>query len=122
MPVKGNSAPAIERTQGKFTINIITLCWEWVRSRSSQGKYPTVGVQGSHRPEYAYRVAWESVNGPVPDAAVTPCPDGSDRWELHHACFTRACVNPDHIQLLTRREHCAVHNQHRAEIRAAKAA
>ena|ERR1035438_6093540 len=73
----------------------------------------------SRRPEYAHKVAWESVNGPVP---TTPCPDGSRRWELHHSCMNRSCVNPDHIRLVTHREHVELHNELRAAIRLAKAA
>lgn len=119
MPVKGNSTPAIDRMAGKYTINIQTGCFEWQRSLSSQGRYPTIGMEGKRRPEYAYKVAWESVNGPVP---VTPCPDGSWRWELHHRCFNRQCVNPDHIQLVTHNQHVALHNIRRAAIKKAKAA
>jgi len=119
MPRKGTSTPAIDRMQGKYVIDIVTGCWEWVRSHSTQGRYPTIGMPGSHRPEYAYRVAWESVNGPVP---TTPCPDGSHRWELHHSCQNRSCVNPQHIELVTHREHVREHNAIRATIRLAKAA
>ena len=35
-------------------------------------------------------------------------PDGSHRWELHHICLNRSCVNPDHIQLVTHREHARI--------------
>jgi len=119
MPVKGSSSSALERMQGKFVINIVTRCWEWQRSHSSQGRYPTISVEGCRRPDYAHRVAWESVHGPVP---TTPCPDGSHRWELHHTCLNRSCVNPDHIQLVTHREHTDIHNGIRAAIRFAKAA
>lgn len=119
MSAKGKSTPAIDRMQGKYVINIATGCHDWVRSRSSQGRYPTIGIQGSKRPQYAYRVAWESVNGPVP---TTPCPDGSWRWELHHSCGNRSCVNPYHIELVTNREHTREHNEIRAAIRLAKAA
>ena len=119
MPVKGNSSSALVRMQGKFIINIVTRCWDWQRSRSSQGRYPTISVEGSRRPVYTHKVAWESANGPVP---TTPCPDGSHRWELHHSCMNSNCVNPDHIQLVTHREHVELHNEIRAAIRLAKAA
>ena len=118
MPAKGNFTPAISRMEGKFIVNPITGCWEWQRSRSSQGRYPTIGI-GPGRPEYAYKVAWVDANGPLP---ASPCPDGSHRWELHHACRNRACVNPDHIELLTSKQHVAEHNAIRAAVRLAHAA
>lgn len=119
MPVKGNSSSAHARMQGKFTINITTRCHEWQGSHSSQGRYPTISLEGSKRPQYTHRVAWESVNGPVP---TSPCPDGSHRWELHHACGNRSCVNPDHIRLVTHREHTQIHKDRRAAARLAEAA
>ena len=106
MPRKGTSTPAIDRMEGKYVIDIATGCWTWTASRSSQGKYPTIGGESSTVPQYAYRVSWESVNGPVP---TTPCPDGSHRWELHHTCSNRLCVNPQHIELVTHREHTREH-------------
>ena len=119
MPKKGSSTSAYVRIQGKFTVNIVTGCYDWRRSLSSQGRYPTIGIQGQRRPDYAYRVAWAAVNGPIP---TTPPPDGSSRWEIHHRCMNNRCVNPDHLELLTRREHTARHNKVRADIRLAKAA
>jgi hypothetical protein len=101
--------------RGKYFVNIATGCWEWLGSRSSRGKYPTISVEGSRRPEYAYKVAWESLFGPVPE---TPCLDGSWRWELHHICLNRNCVNPNHLQLVTQRAHMAIHSS----IRRGKAA
>jgi hypothetical protein len=41
----------------------------------------------------AHRVAWESANGPI-----------SDGLEIDHLCRVRACVNPDHLELVTHAE------------------
>jgi hypothetical protein len=90
-----------------------------IRVRSPDFSHGEEWRWDSRRPDYAHRVAWESVHGPVP---TTPCPDGSHRWELHHTCLNRSCVNPAHIQLVTHREHTDIHNGIRAAIRFAKAA
>jgi hypothetical protein len=47
-----------------------------------------------HRKRYAHRVAWERERGPIPDEMT-----------IHHVCENRRCVNVDHMELLTRREH-----------------
>lgn len=40
----------------------------------------------------AHRVAWERVNGPIPDGLV-----------IDHVCRERSCVNPDHLRAVSRR-------------------
>lgn len=116
----------MDRIKGKFTINIATGCWIWARSLSTQGKYPTIASQENGKvPVYAYRATYEDKFGPVP---TTPCPDGSHQWQLHHKCAgvgstvggTNRCINPDHIQLVTAKEHREIHGQMRAELKAAK--
>jgi hypothetical protein len=48
---------------------------------------------------YAHRVAWEKANGPIPPGA-----------HIHHICGTKACVNPDHLELKSSlREHMKEH-------------
>lgn len=51
---------------------------------------------GVHRK--AHRVMWEMKNGEVPKGK-----------ELHHKCEEKRCVNPDHLECLTRREHVEKH-------------
>lgn len=48
----------------------------------------------------AHRVAWEIVNGPVPEG-----------HELHHTCGETLCVNVDHLHLVTRSEHQRIHRR-----------
>ena len=104
MPTLGSALPPLYRLTGKYTIDLASNCWNWTASRSSQGRYPT--ISDGQSTVCAYRVAWESVNGSMPGYAS---PDGSDRWELHHVCENKQCVNPDHVQLVTRRQHSAIH-------------
>lgn len=48
--------------------------------------------------QYAYRVIYEDIHGPIPDGLVA-----------HHRCENPQCVNPEHIELITQGEHIAEH-------------
>jgi hypothetical protein len=50
----------------------------------------------------AHAAAYIEAYGPLPDE---PPPDGSARWEIHHRCETRACVNLEHLEVITAGEH-----------------
>ncbi len=80
----------------------------WTAGRSSQGKYPVMSTPGKARkPMYVHAALWTEQNGEVPN---TPCPDGSDQWQLHHFCrYGHNCINPNCIELVTRRQHAALH-------------
>lgn len=45
---------------------------------------------------YAHVVAWEAVNGPVPEGL-----------ELDHKCRVRRCINADHLEPVTHAENMA---------------
>jgi hypothetical protein len=79
--------PLAKRISNKTTIDDITGCHNWTGSLSSQGKYPTVGAgNGENKPLYVHQV----MAGPEPDF---PPPDGSSRWEVHHACVNRTSIS-----------------------------
>lgn len=60
----------------------VTPCWIW------QGViYRGYGRMGIKR---AHRVYFERLYGPVPDG-----------YELDHLCQVKACVNPDHLEVVT---------------------
>jgi hypothetical protein len=63
-------------------------CWEWTGARSTRG-YGELAMPGS-RPAKAHKMAWEAVNGPVPDGL----------WVLHH-CDNPPCCNPAHLYVGT---------------------
>lgn len=70
-------------------------CWR-VRTWRPDG-YAQVGRRGE---TLAHRIAWAVAN-------EQPVPPGHD---VHHRCETRNCVNPAHLELLTRAEHSALHH------------
>lgn len=65
-------------------------CWKWTSEISHKG-YGR--VWWNRRLLFAHRVAYEIENGPIPDGL---CVD--------HLCRNRACVRPDHMELVTPKE------------------
>ncbi len=69
-------------------------CWIWIAALSSGG-YGTIGggPRDARWQAKAHRHAYETLVGPVPDGL-----------ELDHLCRVRACVNPAHLEPVTRAE------------------
>jgi hypothetical protein len=64
---------------------------ECILSRSCCGNgYGQLRVHGKVRK--AHRVVWEQANGPIPPGLV-----------LDHLCRNKACINIDHLELVTNR-------------------
>lgn len=66
-----------------------------------------VSVNDNGRTRGAHVVAWEKANGrPVPEGMVIDhtCHNEDPACQGGNACVHRACVNPDHLQIVTRRE------------------
>lgn len=74
------------------TVAVASGCTLWTGSTSRSG-YGEVSLPGSGTCR-AHRVAWVAANG-------TDVPPG---LELDHLCRVRACVNPDHLEPVTRSE------------------
>lgn len=70
--------------RGKFTVD--DGCWEWTASRFRNG-------YGQGNRTVAHRVVYELLVGPVPEGL-----------DLDHLCRNRGCVNPGHLEPVTRRE------------------
>lgn len=64
-------------------------CWQWTGYLMPNG-YARISVNGER--QYAHRVAYEAVLGPIPDGLV-----------IDHLCRNRGCVNPDHLEAVTQR-------------------
>jgi hypothetical protein len=89
------------RIVGKFTINPVSGCHDWTGSLSTQYHYPTI-----YCPDRAVIYVHRHMAGPAPEV---PPPDGSNRWEVHHKCRNTKCINAEHLEWVTRRQHCAIH-------------
>jgi hypothetical protein len=63
-------------------------CWLWQGSRLKSG-YGSVRLPLINRTEYAHRYAWQTLVGPIPEGL-----------QIDHRCRVRACVNPDHMEVV----------------------
>lgn len=63
-------------------------CWQWT---GRTDRYGYGRIQSFGQALQAYLVAYEAWRGPVPDGL-----------ELDHLCRVRICVNPDHLEAVTK--------------------
>lgn len=76
-----------------FKVRPETDCWEWWSDRNKWGYGKCWDSEtGTHR--QAHRVAWTIFTG-------TPIPEG---LTVDHLCMNKVCVNPAHMELVTRSE------------------
>ncbi len=79
--------PVAERFWAK--VELTEDCWVWTgHLRRGYGTLMQDGRDGS-----AHRFAYESFVGPIPEGL-----------EIDHLCRNRACVNPAHMEPVSRRE------------------
>ena len=84
--------PIIERFWEKVYTEPNCGCWMWAASLNGGG-YGQIYSQGDHRPVLAHRFAYLHFRGPIPDGL-----------EPDHQCRMTWCVNPWHLELVTRKE------------------
>lgn len=74
-------------------------CWLWnsVTDRYGYGQFHLYGEDNKRRTIGAHRASYQLFVGPIPIGL-----------EVHHLCCVRRCVNPDHLQLLGRKDHARV--------------
>lgn len=65
-------------------------CWSWTGRRHTGG-YGQIKVFG--RLVLAHRLAYEAWVGPIPDG-----------FDVDHTCLNRLCINPAHLEAVTRQE------------------
>lgn len=65
-----------------------TGCWLWLGTLSDNG----YGIYAHRR---AHRIAFEQMKGGIPPGL-----------DLDHLCRVRCCVNPEHLEPVTRKENC----------------
>ena len=68
-------------------------CWPWRGALNWKG-YGKFWIEG--RTVGAHRFAWEYRHGPI-----------ADDLTIDHLCRNKACVNPDHMELVSRAENAA---------------
>lgn len=73
-------------------IDVSGDCWEWTPPVGNHG-YGEFARQGERRTVLAHRYAYELLVGPIPDGL-----------EIDHLCRNKACVNPDHLEPVTKSE------------------
>lgn len=75
----------------RFWAKVVKLpaggCWEWTGSTNDDG-YGRFQVNG--RRTRVHRFSYTEHVGPIPDGLV-----------IDHMCRNRACVNPDHLEVVT---------------------
>jgi hypothetical protein len=93
---KGRFVPVdpIQRFWSKVTKS--EECWLWTANVVGRGNDPGYGqfVPSRGRPVYAHRYSYEMVHGPIPAG-----------MQIHHTCKNRVCVNPQHLELVSRNHH-----------------
>ena len=86
----------VDKNCGVWMECMDTPCWEWIASCDSKG-YGRFNLDGRHI--RAHRISYELAKGEIPSGLDTD-----------HLCRNKQCVNPDHLEAITRSEHLCRRN------------
>jgi hypothetical protein len=81
------SAAPVQDRLDKFIFKDLSGCWIWLGSCDRNG-YGVFTYYGKHM---AHRFIYEWYVGPIPDGL-----------DLDHLCKNKSCVNPEHVEPVTR--------------------
>lgn len=80
-----------EKTLNRFLAKVELIpfhsCWQWVGASDKYGSFKLRKTMGAHRAAYLL------FKGPIPR-----------NLEIDHLCRNRLCVNPNHLEAVTRRQ------------------
>lgn len=82
----------------RHSVNSLTQCWEWTGYVDRNGyarAYDPARPRG-RRTDWAHRVSYEHYKGSIPSG-----------HEIDHTCQNTICVNPDHLDAVSKAEHVA---------------
>ncbi len=82
-----------DRIQSKISPEPNSGCWLWTAFTNRAGYGMVYSLERTAQNRLAHRVVYEAIKGPIPD-----------RMTLDHLCNMPACVNPDHLEPVTRSE------------------
>lgn len=99
-----DTTAVVRRNAVSYEVDPVTGCWNWIGKLNHDG-YPRINRRG--RSHLAYRYFFERAHGPIPDG-----------FEVDHICRNRACVNLDHLQLVSRTEN--IRRSHRTKLTTAE--
>ena len=87
-----SSLPA--NMQAKVIVHPISDCWRWTGARNPKGYGSVANGEGGSK--LAHRASYELLVGPIPEGLT-----------IDHLCLNTSCVNPEHMEPVTRSENSA---------------
>ena len=87
-PVRFIFGHQCRRSPHEYLVDPSTGCWVWQRAIKPEG-YGYLNYQG--KTTYAHRLFYERSRGPIEPG-----------MDIDHLCRNRACVNPDHMEVVPR--------------------